>query len=117
MVRVCIKHRSGWKPTMTPIEEGAVAVDNDTISMTLRRIVDEPLGLMVMLPQGRSRQLVVQSVRENSVAASWNAMTACEGRDLRKGDRIIEVNGCSENDSMLQQFREKLVLKLVIRRR
>ena len=67
--------------------------------MTVRRAANEPLGLMLM-PQGRrNRQVVVQSVRETSVAASWNAMTA-----FGNGDIIIKVNGCFSFEAILHEF-------------
>ena len=71
--------------------------------MTVRRAANEPLGLMLM-PQGRNRQVVVQGVHADSVAASWNAMTSCESRDFRNGDIIIKVNGCFSFEAILHEF-------------
>jgi len=87
----------------------------DSFSLTLRRIEGRPLGLLVH-PDVLSNALIVDGVQSGSVADAWNAQNAGGVRELKRGDRLVMVNGVVDAEGMRSEFMHKLLLKLSFER-
>ncbi|CAE7336014.1 unnamed protein product, partial [Symbiodinium pilosum] len=92
---------------------------NGIYSFTLRKADGAELGLNVS-HSTEERVLCVESIRPGGAVDSWNRQ--CLGgpvaeKAVRHGDRIISVNHiCYDPNKMLQECKEKQLLKLTIAR-
>jgi len=106
-------------PRPQPAAPGAAFDGKLTFSFTLRLADDHGLGLDVVTPEG-SRGLVVRQVLQDGAIEAWNRQCldgsmACL-KALQFGDAIVAVNGREDHEGMLQECRDKLLLKMTIER-
>lgn len=90
-------------------------VPKSTMSITLRRADDVSLGLDLEGETGGSF-LCVRGLRPGGAVESWNRLNQGSDRDIRPGDRIIRINEAEEVDAMLDNCRQKLLLRLLVQR-
>lgn len=93
----------------------ADATSTVSFRLTLRRLEGHPLGIIAK-PDSETESLLVQEVQIGSVAGSWNQMNTGELREIRAGDRIVEINGLRDPEAMRAECRGKLLLKIVVER-
>lgn len=109
--------------TTTPSSEVATAfmargtASGAMFSFTLRKADGADLGLNVSHRE-HDRVLRVEGVRADGAVEAWNrqcAGGACAEKAVLKGDKIISVNSVTyDPDKMLEECRDKQLLKLVI---
>mmetsp|Transcript_107422 Transcript_107422/g.190239 ORF Transcript_107422/g.190239 Transcript_107422/m.190239 type:complete len:438 (+) Transcript_107422:39-1352(+) len=83
--------------------------------LTLRRADNVPLGLDVRGDSGE-KWLTVESVRPAGAVDAWNRQCAGDMREIRRGDRIININGSEDADSMREECLQKHLLRMTVQR-
>jgi len=83
-------------------------------TLTLRRADHVPLGLDVRGETGET-YLAVDAVLPGGAVESWNRL-AGNSRDIRAGDRIIEINKAEDVDAMREECRTQHLLRLTVLR-
>jgi hypothetical protein len=86
-------------------------------SFTLRLAGGGSLGLHLDRSCDGNSALVVQSVAPGGAVEAWNKQCAGgpkDGKVVRPGDIIISVNGRRGDQGMLDECREKELLKLIV---
>lgn len=91
-----------------------------TFTFTLRLADNHGLGIDVMEPVS-CEWLVVQQVLQEGAIEAWNKQCldgsmACL-KVVQYGDAIVSVNGRTNRQGMMQECREKMLLKLTVVRR
>lgn len=86
-----------------------------TFSLTLRRADNVPLGLEVAGDSG-SDHLSVEAIRLGGAVEAWNRQCHGDSREIRRGDRIIQINEAKDADSMREQCKQKHLLKMTVER-
>eukprot|EP00928_Gymnodinium_smaydae_P078645 TRINITY_DN62752_c0_g1_i1.p2 TRINITY_DN62752_c0_g1~~TRINITY_DN62752_c0_g1_i1.p2 ORF type:complete len:317 (-),score=88.56 TRINITY_DN62752_c0_g1_i1:502-1413(-) len=99
---------AGSKAAVDAAAEGA-------FTLTLRRSAGSPLGLVVQ-PDFATGALRVVGTQPGSVAEAWNIQNAGGARELRRGDRIVSVNGVDDVEGMRAEFYNSHLLKIAIER-
>jgi hypothetical protein len=94
-------------PTLAPMRV--------SFELTLRRVENAPLGLVVQ-PDSAAQCLLVTDIRPGTVLSAWNMQNIGGRREVRCGDRVMSVNGQNEVSAMRDEFINKLLLKLVVQR-
>jgi len=84
-----------------------------TFSLTLRRADNVPLGLEVAGDSGQDH-LIVEAVRLGGAVEAWNRQCHGDEREIRRGDRIIMINGAKDADSMREECKKKHLLKMSV---
>jgi len=84
-----------------------------TFSLTLRRADNVPLGLDVVAEPDND-WLVVEDIRLGGAVEAWNRQCHGDAREIRRGDRIIMINGAKDAEAMQQQCLEKHLLKMSV---
>jgi hypothetical protein len=92
---------------------GANVAGDSLVSLTLRRIADQPLGLEVR-PDAERSCLHVEGIQHGTVVDAWNQQCIGEPRAILPGDRIVSVNGATTPEGMRKEFVEKLLLKFEV---
>eukprot|EP00929_Paragymnodinium_shiwhaense_P041841 TRINITY_DN21727_c0_g1_i1.p1 TRINITY_DN21727_c0_g1~~TRINITY_DN21727_c0_g1_i1.p1 ORF type:complete len:338 (+),score=93.06 TRINITY_DN21727_c0_g1_i1:77-1090(+) len=80
-------------------------------NLTLRRVEGKPMGIIAK-PDTTQQCLIVGGVQKGSVAFSWNNQNEGQLREIRKGDRIVVVNGQNECEAMRHEFKHNLLLRM-----
>lgn len=101
------------KPTTPPISSIASAGTAPVFTLTLRRADTVPVGLDV---RGEDSCLLVERVRAGGAVEAWNRQCPGDGREIRPGDRIININGAEDPDAMRQECLTKFLLKMTVLR-
>mmetsp|Transcript_102838 Transcript_102838/g.229689 ORF Transcript_102838/g.229689 Transcript_102838/m.229689 type:complete len:410 (+) Transcript_102838:89-1318(+) len=95
---------------VAPVKPSASA---PTFTLTLRRAEQVPLGLEVG-GDASGTCLVVNKVMPGGAVEAWNRQCAGDTREIRAGDRIININGAEDTDSMCVECRTKHLLKMTV---
>lgn len=83
--------------------------------LTLRRADNVPLGLEVRGDSG-DKWLTVESVRPGGAVEAWNRQCVGDMREIRPGDRIININGAEDADGMREECLRKHLLRMTVQR-
>lgn len=96
-----------------PTEAVSTPTQALTFSLTLRRADNVPLGLDVI---GEKDQefLLVEGVRIGGAVEAWNRQCHGDAREIRKGDRIIMINGAKDAESMREECLKKHLLRMSV---
>lgn len=86
-----------------------------TFSLTLRRADNVPLGLDVV-GEPDKEWLVVEGIRLGGAVEAWNRQCHGDSREIRRGDRIIQINAVKDADSMRVECLEKHLLRMSVLR-
>lgn len=97
----------------TPSNSVASAGTAPVFTLTLRRADTVPVGLDV---RGEDSCLLVERVRAGGAVEAWNRQCPGDGREIRPGDRIININGTEDPDAMRQECLTKFLLKMTVLR-
>lgn len=93
---------------------GSLGEGAETFSFTLRRAPDVPLGLEVCGDDGPS-VLTVRAVRPGGAVEAWNRqMPAGDRREVRVGDRIVQVNAARGASGMRGECVRASLLRIVV---
>merc|ERR1719253_1450083 len=84
-----------------------------TFSLTLRRADNVPLGLDVA-GDAETDNLVVEGIRLGGAVEAWNRQCHGDSREIRRGDRIIDINGAKDADSMKDECLNKHLLRMSV---
>ena len=90
-------------------------VSNDKwieIRISLRRADNVPFGLELAMSDD-GKYLIVVSIRSSGAVAAWNRQCRVTTRMIYKGDRLSKINDIEGAEDMLNQCREKYLLKLL----
>ncbi|CAK0892220.1 unnamed protein product, partial [Prorocentrum cordatum] len=105
----------GLPPCGSPVSLAEAAGRPDEFSFTLRKADGTGLGLSVA-QEGPA--LLIEAVRSDGAVEAWNK--SCAGRPERivvPGDRIVGVNGVTEDSArMLEECESQQLLRLTVRR-
>jgi len=82
-------------------------------SLTLRRADNVPLGLDVV-GDPNSDALLVEGIRLGGAVEAWNRQCHGDSREIRRGDRIIMINGVKDADSMKEECLNKHLLRMSV---
>jgi hypothetical protein len=104
---------SALQPTTPPISSMPSAATAPVFTLTLRRADTVPVGLDV---RGEESCLLVERVRAGGAVEAWNRQCPGDGREIRPGDRIININGAEDPDAMRQECLTKFLLKMTVLR-
>jgi len=87
-----------------------------TFSLTLRRADNVPLGLDIV---GEADQawLLVEDIRLGGAVEAWNRQCQGTAREIRRGDRIIAINGAKDAKAMAEECENKHLLRMTVVRR
>jgi len=89
---------------------------SSTLNVTLRKADGAELGLF-LLRSDTEPGLRVEGVRSEGAVQAWNRQCQSKEKEIVVGDRIVSVNGISDNpDVMLTECKDKQLLRLVIER-
>lgn len=91
----------------------AAALQAPTFSLTLRRADNVPLGLDVV-GDPNSDALLVEGIRLGGAVEAWNRQCHGDSREIRRGDRIIMINGVKDADSMKEECLNKHLLRMTV---
>jgi len=86
--------------------------DGISFNFTLRKADDADLGLTLSHQEGVLR---VDGIRTDGAVAAWNRACNAAEKVVMVGDEIVSINGASEPERMLDECREKFLLKIKIR--
>jgi hypothetical protein len=87
-----------------------------TFSFSLRLADEHGLGIDVAAASATEEFLIVERVLQDGAVEAWNKQ-CLDGRAVQGGDAIVRVNGKTERQSILDECKDKLLLKLTIVRR
>lgn len=92
-----------------------------TFTFTLRLADDHGLGIDVAAASAADEFLIVERVLNDGAVEAWNKQcldgTMTSLRAMQAGDAIVRVNGKTDRQSILDECKDKLLLKLTIERR
>lgn len=91
----------------------AAALMVPSFSLTLRRADNVPLGLDVA-GDPNSDALLVEGIRLGGAVEAWNRQCHGDSREIRRGDRIIMINGAKDADSMKDECLNKHLLRMSV---
>mmetsp|Transcript_21749 Transcript_21749/g.49498 ORF Transcript_21749/g.49498 Transcript_21749/m.49498 type:complete len:396 (+) Transcript_21749:108-1295(+) len=90
--------------------------DMSRLQITLRKADGAELGLY-LLCSDTEQGLRVEGVRPEGAVQAWNRQCQDKSKEIVNGDRIVSVNGITQDpDRMLEECKEKQLLRLVIER-
>mmetsp|Transcript_30772 Transcript_30772/g.56273 ORF Transcript_30772/g.56273 Transcript_30772/m.56273 type:complete len:393 (+) Transcript_30772:88-1266(+) len=90
--------------------------DMSKLQITLRKADGAELGLY-LLRSDTEPGLRVEGVRPEGAVQAWNRQCQDKSKEIVNGDRIVSVNGITQDpDRMLEECKEKQLLRLVIER-
>lgn len=72
-----------------------------------------PLGLDV-IGEAESEFLLVDGIRLGGAVEAWNRQCHGDAREIRRGDRIININGAKDAASMREECLSKHLLKMTV---
>lgn len=84
-----------------------------TFSLTLRRADNVPLGLDVV-GEPETDWLLVEDIRLGGAVEAWNRQCHGDAREIRRGDRIIMINGAKDAESMQEECLKKHLLRMSV---
>lgn len=84
-----------------------------SFSLTLRRADNVPLGLDVA-GDSDSDTLLVEGIRLGGAVEAWNRQCHGDSREIRRGDRIIMINGSKDAESMRDECLNKHLLRMSV---
>jgi len=99
-------------PTLTSIVQPQ-PLKAPTFSLTLRRADNVPLGLDVV-GESETDCLVVEDIRLGGAVEAWNRQCHGDSREIRRGDRIIMINGAKDAESMQDECLNKHLLRMSV---
>jgi hypothetical protein len=74
-----------------------------------------PLGLDV-IGETNAEWLLVEGIRLGGAVEAWNRQCHGDAREIRRGDRIIMINGAEAAESMRQECLNKHLLRMTVLR-
>ncbi|CAE8731672.1 unnamed protein product, partial [Polarella glacialis] len=105
---------TGKDASVVAMEQGTMAAP-PRFSFTLRKADDKDLGLHVTHAEWQL-PLIVTSIVQGGAIETWNKL--CVGRfafrAVLAGDHIVSVNGISGVQSMVDEMRSKVLLRLEV---
>lgn len=100
-------------PAAAAASAAAAALQAPCFSLTLRRADNVPLGLDVV-GDPNSDALLVEGIRLGGAVEAWNRQCHGDSREIRRGDRIIMINGVKDADSMKEECLNKHLLRMSV---
>lgn len=94
-------------------EASAPAAPAATFKLTLRRADNVPLGLDIRTGE-EDKCLVVEAVRPGGAVEAWNRQCAGDMREIRAGDRIVNINGSEDAETMRKECLDKHLLRMTV---
>lgn len=115
-----VAHDLGTAPAPPPAATASVpatppaqASQAPSFSLTLRRADNVPLGLDIA-GEADVEWLVVEGIRLGGAVEAWNRQCHGDAREIRKGDRIVMINGAKDADSMREECLNKHLLRMTV---
>lgn len=94
-------------------EAQAAAAQAPSFSLTLRRADNVPLGLDIA-GEPDAEWLLVEGIRLGGAVEAWNRQCHGDAREIRRGDRIVMINGSKDADSMREECLNKHLLRMTV---
>jgi hypothetical protein len=103
---------------VAPLAQPTLAIDSNDVVFGLTLRLAEGVGLGLNVDRSHDDQaLIIKTVRKQGGIMSWNRMVATSPQCMKvvvPGDKIVLVNGKADCDGMLEEVRNRLLVKLTI---
>jgi hypothetical protein len=90
-------------------------VQAPAFSLTLRRADNVPLGLDIV-GESDDEWLTVEGIRLGGAVEAWNRQCHGDAREIRRGDRIVMINGAKDAEAMKEECLTKHLLRMSVMR-